>query len=347
MKFRAAILKNINEPLLIDEIENDLLFEGQVLIKILQTGVCRSQLFEMEGQRGLDKYLPHLLGHEAIGIVKDLGDKVTKVKEGDYVVLSWIKSKGISAKPAKYFWKDKIVNSGQVTTFSEYSVCSENRCLKIDKELAYKIGPTLGCALPTGYGLSLTQPEFKTAKYLGVVGLGGIGMAALLGALDQSNAEIFAIDVNQNRLKEAKLLGAKYIFNPLESSINVADFLREKTNNKMLDLLLECSGSINVLNNSLKLINDLGLVKFVSHPKFGDLLNIDPFELILGKRIEGSWGGGTDPDKDFELIAKKICCNKIFLKLYSNKYYELEAINSALHELKSGKVLRPIINLTK
>jgi len=344
MKFKAAILKNINEPLIIDEIENESLSEGQVLIKILQTGVCRSQVFEMEGQRGLDKYLPHLLGHEAIGVVVDHGEKVTKVKEGDYVVLSWIKSKGISAKPAKYFWKNKIVNSGQITTFSEYSVCSENRCLSIEKELAYKIGPTLGCALPTGYGISLTQPELKKAKYIGVIGLGGIGMAALLGALDQSDAEIFAIDVNQDRLKEAKVLGAKYIFNPLKSSIETLDFIKEKTKNNMLDLLLECSGSINVLNNTLKLINNSGLVKFVSHPKFGDLLNIDPFELILGKRIEGSWGGGTDPDRDFKLIAEKILNNKKFLKLYSNKFYELEEINLALNELKIGKVLRPIIN---
>ena len=240
MKFKAAILKNINEPLIIDEIENESLSEGQVLIKILQTGVCRSQVFEMEGQRGLDKYLPHLLGHEAIGVVVDLGEKVTKIKEGDYVVLSWIKSKGISAKPAKYFWEDKIVNSGQITTFSEYSVCSENRCLRIEKELAYKIGPTLGCALPTGYGISLTQPELKTAKYIGVIGLGGIGMAALLGALDQSDAEIFAIDVNQDRLKEAKILGAKYIFNPLKSSVETLDFLKEITKNNMLELLLEC-----------------------------------------------------------------------------------------------------------
>ena len=96
MKFKAAILENIKKPLVIDEIENDSLSEGQVLVKILQTGACRSQIFEMEGQRGIDKYLPHLLGHEAIGIVIDLGKNVTKVNEGDYVVLSWIKSKGIS-----------------------------------------------------------------------------------------------------------------------------------------------------------------------------------------------------------------------------------------------------------
>ena len=169
-------------------------------------------------------------------------------------------------------------------------------------------------------------------------------MAALLGALDQSDAEIFAIDVNQDRLKEAKILGAKYIFNPLKSSVETLDFLKEKTKNNMLDLLLECSGSISVLNNTLKLINNSGLVKFVSHPKFGDLLNIDPFELILGKRIVGSWGGGTDPDRDFKLIAEKILNNKKFLKLYSNKFYELEEINLALNELKIGKVLRPIIN---
>ena len=115
----------------------------------------------------------------------------------------------------------------------------------------------------------------------------------------------------------------------------------------MLDLVIECSGNVKVLQDSIKLINNNGLVKFTSHPSSGSLLNINPFDLILGKKIEGSWGGGVDPEEHFEKIAKKIIKNKLFLNFYKDKEYRLEDINIALDNLKKGKVLRPIINFIK
>ena len=112
MKFYAAILNQINEPLIIDEIENEKLLEGQVLLKIIKTGICRSQIFEIFGGRGEDKWLPHLLGHEAIGWVIDIGKGVKKVKIGEKVIVTWISSEGISANPAKYVWRNKRLNGG-------------------------------------------------------------------------------------------------------------------------------------------------------------------------------------------------------------------------------------------
>tara|TARA_B100000212_G_scaffold306851_1_gene255640 strand:- start:1032 stop:2084 length:1053 start_codon:yes stop_codon:yes gene_type:complete len=343
MKFKAAILVETKKPLIIDEISINKLYRGQVLVKLNQSGVCRSQLFEIDGERGEDKWLPHLLGHEAIGEVVDVGEGVKTVQKGDNVVLSWIKSEGISAEPAKYNWGNKIVNSGRVTTFSEYTICSEDRCIQINKTLTSIVGASLGCAIPTGYGLGLTLYEMKFAKYVGIVGLGGIGMSALLGVQNESNAKIIAIDLSEERLYQAKKLGAHHIIN----ASKVHDLKNEikKINPNLLDIVIECSGSINALNNSLKLIQNKGIVKFVSHPRFGDLLSIDPFELILGKRIEGSWGGGINPDIHLNKIAKKVSKNKDFLEIYSKKEYSLEDINNAILDLKSLNVLRPIINL--
>ena len=346
MKFKAAILNKINEPLIIDEIESLPLKRGQVLVEINKSGICGSQIFEINGGRENGKYLPHLLGHEACGKVIDIGPEVKKIKKSDNVLLSWIKSKGIEADAPKFKWGKRIVNAGKLTTFSEFTICSENRCLKMDESLIKNIGPFLGCALPTGYGLSLTLKEIKKAKFTSIIGLGGIGMSALLGVLQESSSKVIAIDINDKRLEQAKLLGANYIINP--SKINsLESYIATLTNDKMLDLIIECSGNVNVLQNSIKLINNNGLVKFTSHPSSGALLNINPFDLILGKRIEGSWGGGVNPEEHFEIIAKKIIKNKLFLNFYKDEEYRLEDINVALDKLKNGEVLRPTINFMK
>jgi len=346
MKFRAAILHKINHPLIIDEIESLPLKRGQVLVKISKSGICGSQLFEINGGRENEKYLPHLLGHEAYGEVIDIGPEVNKLKKSDNVLLSWIKSKGIDAEAPKFKWNKEYVNAGKLTTFSEFTICSENRCLKMDSSLMKSIGPFLGCALPTGYGLSLTLAEIKKAKYTSVIGLGGIGMSALLGVLQESQSKVIAIDINDKRLEQAKSLGAHYIINASKKE-DLRNQISDLTNNEMLDLAIECSGNVKVLQNSINLINNNGLVKFTSHPSTGNLLEINPFDLILGKRIEGSWGGGVNPEEHFEIIAKKIIKNKLFLNFYKDEEYRLEDVNIALDNLKKGRVLRPTINFLK
>ncbi len=343
MKFKAAILAEINRPLVIDEISINKLLYGQVLVKIDQSGVCRSQIFEVDGERGHDKWLPHLLGHEALGEVVDIGDGVETVKIGDYVILSWIKSKGISANPAKYNWNDRVVNSGRITTFSEYSICSEDRCVKISKSLVNKVGASIGCAIPTGYGLSLTLKELKVAKNVGIIGLGGIGMSALLGILNETSARVLAVDINEERLEQAKQLGTHFTINAKKNSNLKVEI--EKIFPNLLDVVIECTGLVGALENSLSLINTSGIVKFVSHPKHGDLLKIDPFELILGKRIEGSWGGDIDPDKHLDYMLRKIYKNNDFISMYSTKNYSLDEINEAIYDLKMNKILRPVIKM--
>ena len=341
MKFKAAILKEIKKPLVIDEISFEKLLYGQVLLKIDETGICRSQIFEIDGLRGQDKWLPHLLGHEALAEVIDIGPGVTKVKVGQKVIATWIKSNGISADPAKYKLGKQIINSGRVTTFSEFSICSEDRCVLIRNLDEYKAGAPLGCAIPTGYGLSLTLRDINKAKFIGILGLGGIGMSALLGIINETNANVGVIDIQKDRLEKAISLGAKYAFLPSSKKVLSKQIMEES--GRLFDIVIECTGTINALNNSLSLIHDQGLVKFVTHPPYGNLLEIDPFELIKGKKIEGSWGGGIDPDRHLEYIASKVSRNQKFLELFTSSYYKLDHINHALDEMRNMKTLRPII----
>ena len=220
MKFKAAILFKCKNPLVIEEISFNPLKKGQVLIKIIKTGICRSQIFEINGNRGHDKWLPHLLGHEAIGEVIDIGESVKKVSIGDKVIASWISSNGISAEPAKYSLGEIIINGGQITTFSELSICSENKLTPIKSNYLNLIGPALGCAIPTGYGITLKENRLKKANFVGVMGLGGIGISAIIGTKNNSNCKIIGIDINDERLKDANNLGADFLVNPKKKNLS-------------------------------------------------------------------------------------------------------------------------------
>ena len=133
MKFKAAVLVESKLPLVIDEIEIQPLTVGQVLVKLDSSGICGAQINEIDAVKGKDNFLPHLLGHEGSGIVREIGPGVNTVKEGDHVVLHWRPSSGIQAPTPKYNWKGKQINAGWVTTFNELAVISENRLTVIPK----------------------------------------------------------------------------------------------------------------------------------------------------------------------------------------------------------------------
>src|SRR5258706_14652247 len=132
---KAAVLVELNAPLVLADLDMPALDVGQVLVKIQCSGICGAQLGEISGVKGPDKFLPHLLGHEGGGIVVDIGPGVTHIKKGDRVCLHWRKGAGIHAKPAQYQWKSRTVNSGWVTTFNEYSIVSENRVTPVGKDI--------------------------------------------------------------------------------------------------------------------------------------------------------------------------------------------------------------------
>src|SRR5579862_7195057 len=151
---KAAVLAKSREPLIVDEIEFPAELEaGQVLVRILYTTICGAQINEIEAIKGPDKYLPHLLGHEASGTVLETGPGVTHVANGDTVVLHWRPSRGIQSRPPAYRWRGQKLNAGWVTTFNEYAVVSENRLTPIPEHTDLKLAPLFGCAVTTAAGV--------------------------------------------------------------------------------------------------------------------------------------------------------------------------------------------------
>lgn len=135
-KFQAAILEHSREPLAVDEVSlPEQLQAGQVLVKVRFSGICGAQINEIEAAKGPDKFLPHLLGHEGLGEVLEVGPLVHSVAPGDQVILHWMPGAGIQSDPAVYEWRGNRLNAGWVTTFSELTVVSENRCTKLTSTL--------------------------------------------------------------------------------------------------------------------------------------------------------------------------------------------------------------------
>jgi S-(hydroxymethyl)glutathione dehydrogenase/alcohol dehydrogenase len=341
MKFKAAVLQKINSPLEIIEIYSRPLEYGQVLVKIFYSGVCRSQVMEMDGARGVDKYLPHLMGHEATGEVVETGDGVTKVQKGDYVVLTWIKSKGINSAAPKYDACDQVINAGLITTFSQFTVVSENRVIKIPPGLPLDVGVLFGCALQTGAGMVFNELKPRSKDVVIVLGLGGIGFSALMALSQLKCKKIIAIDISDERLQLAKFFGATDVINSKVQ--DVKSVVIELCENGA-DGCIESAGKVETIELGFSLIKkNGGKLYFASHPPEGEYIQIAPHELISGKKIYGSWGGACNPDIDIPKLANLCLTKKLPLGKLISKKYNLDEINIALDDLKNGKVFRPII----
>lgn len=339
---KAAYLKKLNSPLKVSKnVKFENLKYGQVLVKNFYTGICKSQVYEIYNGRDNKKYIPHLLGHEATGIVLNVHKSVKKVKKGDRVILTWIKCKGIQSKNPIYFDKSKKINSGSVTTFSNFSVVSENRILKLPKNISLRKGVILGCAFPTGAGMVIRNILYPEKKKIAFLGLGGVGVSSLLTGLNFNFKEIYGFDTNNKRLNSLK----KSIKDKKKIYFYHVD---KKTNKKFknyFDYVIETSGSRLGIENGFNILNYSGKMIFASHPSKGEKIKLDPFDLIKGKKIYGSWGGGIDYEKNSSKIFKIFRKIKNFNKIFSEKLYELDQINLAIKDFKKGKVLRPIIKL--
>ncbi|WP_417552487.1 zinc-binding dehydrogenase [Marinomonas fungiae] len=341
-EFSAAVLAEINLPLNIQSsIKVPKLKPGQVLVRVKYAGLCHSQVMEARGKRGEDKFLPHMLGHEGSGEVVEVGEGVTKVSVGDQVVLGWIRGEGMDAGGTVYDSPIGKINAGGVTTFSEYTVVSENRCVRLEEGFPLDLAVLLGCALPTGAGMVLNQLKPKTGSTVAVLGLGGIGLSALLALNKYSLKRVIAIDVSEEKLQLARDFGAT---DTVLMSPEVAEEVKALLGDGV-DYCLEAAGTTQTIETGFALLNRSGHLLFASHPAAGEKISLDPFELICGKSIRGSWGGGTMPDKDVPELMRII--KELDLpvhKLLSHRY-TLDEINQALDDLEDRKIVRALIEI--
>src|SRR5580693_7810143 len=201
----AAILAHSRQPLVIDEIAlPEALDAGQVLVEVLHTTICGAQINEIDAVKGPDKFLPHLLGHEASAQVLEIGPGVTSVKPGDTVVLHWRPSLGIQSRPPAYAWRGDKLNAGWVTTFNDHAVVAENRMTVIPEDFDRKIAPLFGCAVTTAAGVVNNDAKLKIGESVAVFGVGGVGLNLVQFAALAGGNPIVAIDLLDHKLDMAR-----------------------------------------------------------------------------------------------------------------------------------------------
>jgi len=334
----GAVLRELNKPFTINKLNYDNLTYGQVLISVKSSGICGRQIQEINGSKGPDKFLPHLMGHEGGGVVLKVGDGVSKVNVGDHVVMHWRVSKGIESRYPNYTDEDKIkIGGGLVTTFNSEAIVSENRITKVSKELPFKIGALLGCSLTTALGLVNNEAKIKIGQSAMVIGCGSIGASVLQALKMVSSYPIVSVDISQEKLEFSKKFGSDYsiIYND-----NFDNKCKSYFGSSGPDVIIETSGNPDVISKCYSILAPRGKLIMVGQPKFDQdvrLLNIA--KNFSGKQILDSTGGRTSPDDDIPRYERLIKSGKIDFEKIITNYYNIKKINLAISDIAKGKVL--------
>lgn len=341
MKTKAAVLRNVGGPLVIEELDIPRLESGQVLVKILYSGLCRSNLNEINGRKGAE-FIPHLTGHEASGVVIEVGKDVTKVEVDDYVVCSWIKGSGLAAKAVKYLFNRNIVNAGSCSTFSEYAVVSENHVIRISKEVQPDCAAFLGCAVPTGAGI-IDNFDIKLGKTLAVFGIGGIGASALMRAV-ALGLDCVAFDIVPWKLQWVRdnlnIRAVNALFNNFLSDYDISEYMEFMG---IFDFAIECSGSKKAMEMAFSSLKNNGTEIIAGNLSPGECISIDPFELVKGKKLLGTWGGECVLDKDIPFYANEYLNGSLPVEKMITKVYSFDQINEGLKDLEEGNLIRGVV----
>jgi S-(hydroxymethyl)glutathione dehydrogenase/alcohol dehydrogenase len=315
-----------------------------VLVEVAYSGVCHSQLHEVRGRRGPDRYLPHTLGHEGSGTVAAVGPGVMKVKAGDRVVLTWIRGAGAEVPSTTYSSSLGTVNSGAISTFMRHTITCENRVVPVPADLPLREAALLGCALPTGAGVVMNTAVPVPGNSLVVFGAGGIGLSAVLAARLLGAEPLIVVDVVEQKLDDARRLGATHTVNAC--GCDPVRAILELTAGRGVDFAVEAAGRRETMESAFRCVRDRGgLCVLAGNLPQGQQISIDPFDLIRGKRIVGSWGGETVPDRDIPRYARLFQDGKLPLADLISCEYLLEDVNDALDDLERGRVARALVRM--
>jgi S-(hydroxymethyl)glutathione dehydrogenase / alcohol dehydrogenase len=340
---KAAILAQSREPLVVDEIAlPETLGVGQVLVKVLYSTICGAQLNEIAAAKGPDKFLPHLLGHEASAQVVEIGLGVTTVKPGDTVVLHWRPSQGIQCQPPAYQWRGKKLNAGWVTTFSDYAVVSENRMTVIPPDYNLRDAPLLGCAVTTAAGVINNDANVKIGESVVIFGVGGVGLNVVQFAELAGANPIVAVDLVDAKLDMAKSRGATHVLNGNAVSDMDAE-IRKIVGAKGPDKVIETTGAKSVIELAYNLTHADGTCVLVGVPS--EKVSIYTLPIHFNKVLTGSHGGDAVPHVDIPRLIRLIEAGRLSCEGLITHEFPLDDINAALDVVRSGTAGRVLLRI--
>jgi S-(hydroxymethyl)glutathione dehydrogenase / alcohol dehydrogenase len=255
--------------------------------------------------------------------------------------LSWIKGSGIEAGGCKYQSSKGIVNSGPISTFLQYAVISESRLVRISKELPLREAALLGCALPTGAGVVFNQLHLTKGSSFAVFGAGGVGLSAILAAKFLEADPIIALDISDEKLAQAKSFGATHLINC--SNTKPIEAIHTITGGKGCQGTLECVGNSEVMETAFRITASRGICIIAGNLPKGQTIQIDPFDLILGKQIFGTWGGNSDIENDVAKYSEMLTKKSFSVSRLITHEGPLEKINDLLSFLENRQAGRVMV----
>lgn len=342
MKTLAAILVEQRRPLEIAELDIPVLRYGQVLAEIAATRICGSQLGEIQGTKGSDKYLPHLLGHEAGGIVREIGPEVRHIKVGDRVVIHWRPSRGIEAGGSTYLRADgSKVNAGNITTFQQFSVVSENRLTPVPADLNFEICALLADTLTTGFGVITHDAKVRIGESVVIIGCGGIGLGAVLGAQLAGAYPVIAVDLHDHKLAKARAYGATHVINSASTDFRTAV---QALIDGPADVVIDGTGLPAVIEEAFALTAPTGRCVIFGVMAHDQKISLNTLPLHFGKVLTGSHGGGSKPADDIPRLVRMLRAGRFNPAGFVTDRLMLADVNNAFTRMRSGEVIHAMIH---
>lgn len=341
MKTAAAILIEQHKPLLIDEVEIPSLGYGQVLVQVKASRICGSQLGEIDGVKGPDKYLPHLLGHEGGGIVLEVGPEVSHVKAGDRVVLHWRPGAGIQAAPSKYRLGTQSVSAGNITTFQGMTVVSENRVTRVPDGTDFEVAALLADTLTTGFGAVTRDARVTIGEAVVVIGVGGIGLGTVLGAHLAGAYPVIAVDVHDHKLAKAREFGATHTINTRNEDLIAAV---GRILGGSADAVFDVTGNVSVIEQAWKITGPKGRLVLIGVMRQDQQLSLNTLPLHYGKVLTGSEGGSSQPHRDIPRYLRMITGGRFDPRGMISHRCKLNEVNEAIATMRSGESIHTMIH---
>ena len=368
MKTRAAVAWEASRPLSIEEVDLEGPRKGEVLVRIVATGVCHTDAYTLSG-RDPEGRFPAILGHEGAGVVLEVGEGVTSVAPGDHVIplytpecrqckfcksgltnlcqaIRATQGQGLMPDGTSRFSKDgkAILHYMGTSTFAEHTVLPEIAVAKISKEAPLEKVCLLGCGITTGIGAVLNTAKVRPGSTVGVFGLGGIGLSVIQGAVMAKASRIVGIDINPSKFELAKQLGATDVVNPKDHDRPIQQVLVDMLDGGF-DYTFECVGHVGLMRAALESCHKgWGESIIIGVAGAGEEISTRPFQLVTGRVWRGSAFGGVKGRTEMPRIVEAAMKGDIKIDPFITHTMPLDQINEAFHLMHEGKSIRSVIH---
>lgn len=365
LHYKAAVLHQARAPLAIETVSAAALAPSDVLVRVRAAGLCHTDLEVMDGS--LRYPMPIVLGHEAAGVIEEVGASVRKVKKGDHVILSWnphcghcfycdrhlpilcedYLGKGPQAVQFDGLSKARLGSGAELKhlmflgAFGEYCIVPEQQAIVVSRDLPFDRACLIGCGVMTGVGAALNIARIGRADTVMVIGCGAVGLAAVQGARLAGAAKIIAVDIDDGKLRLAQQMGASRGVNA--KTEDVVAIAKKETSSRGVDVVLEAAGNALAFRTTVEAVRPGGEIVWLGKIDVENDVSFRWGSLMQEKRIRRSSYGGARPARDFPMLAQAYLDGALMLDELITRRIALAAINEGFADLRSGKAIRTVV----